>query len=122
MPRHTHAKPSQKRSEPRDRKGSSSRRLPTQDLDAQVLSLREAGTSYSAIARRLELSRATDAHRSFIRALGAHDSAHRRQLVDNEVARLNQLEQRIRDRDAPDAAKIERRLRGVTNLREAVRQ
>jgi DNA-binding transcriptional MerR regulator len=122
MPRHTHAKPSQKRSEPRDRKGSSGRRLPTQDLDAQVLSLREAGSSYSAIARRLELSRATDAHRSFIRALGSQEGAHRRQLVDNEVARLDQLEQRIRDRDAPDAAKIERRLRGVTNLREAVRQ
>jgi len=85
------------------------------------LTLREAGASYSAIARTLELGRATDAHRCFLRAVNGHDGASRRRLVDDEEARLDQLEQRIRDRDAPDTAKIERRLLGVANLREAMR-
>ncbi|HVX20289.1 MAG TPA: hypothetical protein VHB02_02970 [Acidimicrobiales bacterium] len=83
--------------------------------------MREAGASYSAIARTLELARATDAHRSFVRAVNGHDDARRRRLVDNEEVRLDQLEQRIRDRDAPDVAKVERRLLGVANLREAMR-
>lgn len=122
MPRHTHAKLPQKRSAPRERKGFSGRRPVAQELDAQVLALREAGSSFSAIARRLELDRATDAHRSFVRAISTHDGPQRRQLVDNEEARLDRLEQHIRDRDAPDVAKIERRLKGVTNLREALRQ
>lgn len=63
-----------------------------------------------------------DAHRCFLRGLNAHDDKERRRLVDNEGARLDRLEQRIRDRDAADAAKIVRRLRGVSILREAIRQ
>ena len=92
------------------------------EIDAQALALREAGTSFSAIARMLELERAVDAHRCFVRALNAHDGKERRRLVDNEEARLDRLEKRIRDRDNGDAAKIARRLRGVSNLREAIGQ
>ena len=92
------------------------------EIDAQALALREAGTSFSAIARMLELERAVDAHRCFVRALNAHDGKERRRLVDNEEARLDRLEERIRDRDLADATKIARRLRGVSNLREAIRQ
>ena len=107
---------------PGDRGGASKRpRPPTRDLDAQVLALREAGNSFSAIARRLEFGRATDAQRSFLRALGAHDVAERQRLVEGEQARLDQLEQRIRDRDAADPEKVRRRLIGVNNLREAMR-
>jgi hypothetical protein len=91
-------------------------------VDAQALALREGGSSFSAIARRLELGRAIDAHKSFIRALGTHDGAQRRQLVENETARLDRLERRIRDRDAAEPTKIERRLLGVNKLREAIRQ
>ena len=40
----------------------------------------------------------------------------------NEEARLDRLEQRIRDRDAADVAKVARRLQGVTRLREAMVQ
>ena len=94
--------------------------MPTREIGAQVLALRASGTSFSAIARQLELGRATDAHRSFVRALDAHSAEDRRKLVDDEDARLDQLEQRIRERDAPDTAKIERRLRGVSNLRQAI--
>ncbi len=91
-------------------------------MDAQALALRESGASFSAIARLLELGRATDAHRSFVRALGGQDEDERRRLLKNEEERLDQLERRIRERDAADAAKVERRLLGVMKLREAIRQ
>jgi len=55
-------------------------------------------------------------------SLNAHDGKERRRLVDNEEARLDRLEERIRDRDLADATKIARRLRSVSNLREAIRQ
>jgi hypothetical protein len=124
MPRHTNRKHSQGRSTVTFERGQKSRvrRPPTREVDAQVLALREDGTSYSAIARMLELGRAMDAHRSFVRALGAHNADERRKLVDNEEARLDRLEHRIRERDAADPAKVERRLLGVTKLREAIRQ
>ena len=72
------------------------------------------------IARLLELDRAVDAHRCFVRALNAHQGEDRRRLVGNEEARLDRLEDRIRDRDRADATKVAHRLRGVTNLREAI--
>jgi DNA-binding transcriptional MerR regulator len=97
-------------------------RVTALELDAQVLALREAGTSFSAIARQLELERAVDAHRYFVRALNAHRGEDRRRLIGNEEARLDRLEERIRARDAADATKVAHRLRGVTNLREAIEQ
>ena len=123
VPRHTNLKRSQRRSTTTHEKGgSSNRRTPARDVDAQALALRESGASFSAIARQLELRRATDAHRSFIRALGAYDGSERRRLLSNEEARLDLLEQRIRDRDAADSSKVQRRLIGVKNLREAMGQ
>ena len=58
--------------------------------------------------------------RSFVRALGTKEGDERKQLVKNEEARLDQLEQRIRERDAADVPKLERRLLGVKKLREAI--
>ena len=124
MPRSRKDSRSGKRSTPERRESSRPfrpRRLGARELDAQVLSLRETGNSYSAIARSLELGRATDAHKSFIRALGAYEGAERQRLVGNEEARLDLLEDRIRSRDQADPAKVERRLSGVEKLREAVR-
>ena len=89
-------------------------------MDAHALALREEGTSFSTIARLLELPRAIDAHRCFVRALNAHQGDDRRRLVEREGARLVVLEERIRTRDAADPTKVERRLRGVTNLRAAM--
>ena len=122
MPRHTHSPRSKKRSTSKPERGGSSRRqrVTAPELDAQVLKLREAGSSFSAIARQLELERAVDAHRCFVRALNSHEGEDRRRLIGNEEARLDRLEERIRERDAVDATKVERRLRGVTNLREAI--
>jgi cytidylate kinase len=41
-------------------------------------------------------------------------------LVKNEEVRLDELEQRIRERDAADVEKVERRLQGVKKLRESI--
>jgi DNA-binding transcriptional MerR regulator len=106
-----------------ERGGSSKgRKVPAPELDARALALREAGTSFSGIARVLELDRAVDAHKCFVRAVHAHEGSERRRLIDNEEARLDQLEERIRDRDGADATKVARRLQGVTILRDAVTQ
>jgi hypothetical protein len=124
MPRHTHTALSKKRSRSKpEREGSSrQRKLSTPELDARALALREAGTNFSAIARTLELERATDAHRCFVRALGTLEGSERRRVVENEEARLDELEARIKNRDAADAAKVARRLQGVTNFRKAIVQ
>jgi hypothetical protein len=122
--RRTRAKLAQRRSAPAPERGATSRRQrpPTREVDAQALALRQGGSSYSAIARRLGLGRAIDAHRSFVRALGTHSGAERQRLVDSEEARLDELEQRIRDRDALEPDKVKHRLLGVDKFREAIRQ
>jgi hypothetical protein len=84
------------------------------------LALRESGKSFSAIARSLGLDRATEAHKSFVRAIGAHEGDERRQIIEREETRLDELEQRIRTRDASDEEKLERRLQGVKKLRAAM--
>ena len=123
MPRHTHGKPSARRSSTTtapERGGGSRRRVASKDVDAEALTLRESGKSYSAIARTLGLDRATEAHRSYVRALGTREGDELKQLIKNEDARLDQLEDRIRQRDADDTTKLERRLQGVKRLREAI--
>jgi hypothetical protein len=124
MPRRTHGRMPQRRTPAAPEQGKASRRQrpPPRGVDAETLTLREGGSSYSAIARRLEFGRAIDAHRSFLRALGATEGAERQRLVSNEEARLDRLEQRIRDRDAADPEKVKRRLLGVDKFREAIRQ
>ena len=115
--------PRRRSAAPPERVRTGRRQQPTtREVDAQVLALREDGSSYSAIARRLELAHAVDAHRSFVRALGAHEGAERQRLVEHEEARLDRLERRIRDRDAAEPEKVIRRLQGVDKLREAIRR
>lgn len=123
MPRRTHTTVPRRRATAAPERGRTPRRqrLATQEVDSQVLALREGGSSYSAIARQLELGRAVDAHKSFVRALGARDGAERQRLVDNEEARLDRLERRIRDRDAAEPQKVTRRVAGVDKLRAAIR-
>ena len=87
------------------------------NLDEQALSLGGANPSYSEIARRLEMRRATDAHRAFIRAVAARTGKEQRLLVAYEQGRLDNLETRIRVRDVQDPDKLERRLAAVPNLR-----
>jgi hypothetical protein len=90
-------------------------------LDTEVLALREQGESFSAIARTLELGRAIEAHRRLVHALSAYKGAERQRLVAREEVRLDELEQRIRDRDAAEPDKIERRILAVDKYREDIR-
>ncbi len=117
MPRHGYNRDSAPRPE---RTRTPTRRVASGDVDEQVLRLRETGASYSAIARGLELRRAVDAHRAFIRAVGRREGEERRNLVIRESARLDALELRIRDRDAAFPDKVAHRLLGVNHLREAL--
>ena len=123
MPRRNQGKQSSRRSTPTTEKsvGPRRRRGSSRETDAEALTLRESGKSFSAIARALGLDRATEAHRSFVRAVETHEGDERRQLIEREGTRLDALELRIRTRDAADEQKLERRLLGVKKLREAIR-
>jgi hypothetical protein len=104
---------------PRER-SEPNRRRPGTVVDQEVLKLRETGSSYSSIARQLELRRATDAHRAFARAVHSLNDEERQRVTRNEGQRLDQLEIRIRHRDAAAPEKIERRLAAVGALRAAL--
>jgi hypothetical protein len=112
------------RGERRDRSDSGDRPRPTGgrrpppgQLEDRVLALRETGASFSAIARRLEMKRATDANEAFFRALERREGDEQRELVRRELERLDLLEARIRERDAGKQEKIDRRLEAVSRLR-----
>jgi hypothetical protein len=96
------------------------RRPPGKTVDEQALELREGGASYSAIARRLELHRAGDAHGAFLRALKSRNDEEREQLIVSEQGRLDTLEKRIRERDAAVPEKLARRLGALESLRTSL--
>ncbi len=89
-------------------------------MDEEALARRESGQTYSAIARGLELPRAMAAHEAFLRALGHRTGEDHQTLVDNERRRLDELETRIRTRDAANPEKVARRLEGVEVLRASL--
>lgn len=93
------------------------RRKTGREVDEEALSLRDTGLTYSAVARSLEIRRAVDAHSAFLRALKQRDGDERAKLAEREAARLDQLETRIRTRDAADPTKMERRLVALAKLR-----
>lgn len=112
---------SRERRPDKERSGGGSFRPPQRrDVDEQVLRVRETGASYSAIARNVEMRRASDAHSAFVRAVNKREGEERQQLIDRESARLDLLEVRIRERDAGHPEKVERRLAAVATLREAL--
>ena len=82
--------------------------------------MREQGDSYAAIARTLELKRATDARQAFLRALRNHPEPERKLMVARERQRLDVLEARIRARDAEEPEKLERRLTALAAIREGL--
>ncbi len=95
-------------------------RQPRRDLDEEVVALREQGQSYSAVARTLGIRRAVDAQAAFIRAMRKLQDPERKALIQRETERLDQLEARIRTRDAADPAKLERHLVALGVLRESM--
>jgi hypothetical protein len=95
-------------------------RQPRRNLDEEVVTLRETGRSYAAVARSLGLKRAADAHASFVRALRSRPDGERAAMAERESGRLDLLETRIRGRDAEDQTKLDRRLAALEKLRQTI--
>jgi hypothetical protein len=82
--------------------------------------LRGEGLSFAAIASRLGLRRSKDAFEAFHRALSSSGDAEKPELVRQELARLETLEERIRSRDAAEHDKMQHRLEALEGMRERV--
>jgi hypothetical protein len=85
------------------------------------MALREQGRSFAAIASTLGLKRAVDAREAFLRELRSRPEEERQRLVEHELARLDQLEARIRARDADEPDKLQTRLGALKAMRESLR-
>lgn len=70
------------------------------------------------MASSVGFKRAVDAQAAFLRALRQREGEERSRLTQRESDRLDQLETRIRTRDAADPEKMERRLLALAKLRE----
>jgi hypothetical protein len=66
------------------------------------------------------LKRATDAREAFLRGLGATPDDERALIAQREQQRLDELEARIRTRDAAATDKLERRLAALAALRRGL--
>ncbi|MGH9105564.1 MAG: hypothetical protein ACRDZX_06950 [Acidimicrobiales bacterium] len=93
-------------------------RQPRRSLDEEVVALRERGQSYSAVARALGLKRAVNAQDAFARVMRSLPEKDRQTLHTHELARLDQLEARIRSRDIDEPVKMERHLAALEALRQ----
>jgi hypothetical protein len=91
---------------------------PDRGSDEQVLALRDSGKTYAAVASSLGFERSVDAQAAFLRALRQCESEERGRLAQRESDRLDQLETRIRTRDAAEPEKLERGLLALAKLRE----
>jgi hypothetical protein len=85
-----------------------------------VLALRDKGSSYAATASTLGLKRATYAREAFLRGLRATPEEERTLIAQREYQRLDELEARIRARDAAAPDKLGRRLAAVAALRRGL--
>ena len=82
------------------------------------MDLREAGHSYSAIAKTLGFGRPSEARAAFLRDLRSRGEDERQALTDRELQRLEKLEIRVRTRDAEDPEKLDRQLKVLATIRE----
>jgi hypothetical protein len=80
--------------------------------------LRDSGRSYAAVAKSLGFKRAIDARAAFLRAVGQRDADERDRLIQRESGRLDDLETRIRTRDAQEPEKMNRRLEALAKMRQ----
>jgi hypothetical protein len=115
--RQEHSNTSRRGGEGRPRENSSPRREPRRNTDEEALALREENHSYAWVARSLGLKRADDARRSFLRAFAKREGVERDALRLRELKRLDELEARIRSRDANDPGKMAARLVALDVLR-----
>ena len=89
-------------------------------FDSKVLALREQGRSFARIARELGLDGSLPANVAFNRALRRLPAADQEVARRREMARLDALGERLRQRDDLDKAEVARRMRSLDRLRKAL--
>ena len=85
-----------------------------------MLALREQGRSFASIARELGLDGSLQASAAFNRALRRLSAAEQESTRSREVARLDALGERLRQRDDLDETEVARRMRSLDRLRKAL--
>jgi len=88
------------------------------ERDGEVLALREQGRSYVTIARALGLEGAIQANAAFMKALRRLPSAEQESLRSHEMARLDALGERLRQRSDLDETEKARRRQSLDRLRK----
>jgi hypothetical protein len=89
------------------------------EVEDRALDLRCQGRSFVAIARELNLGRATGAIAAFTRSLRRRPPAEQERLLGEELHRLDVLADRVRKGNA-DAPQVERNLRVVARMRALI--
>jgi hypothetical protein len=87
------------------------------DRDQLVLDLRSIGRSFAFIARTLNMAESADALAAFLRAVDASPSHDRPRLWDEELARLQALEDAVRVEGALSPFDFDRQLLVVKRMR-----
>jgi hypothetical protein len=88
------------------------------ERDDKVLALRERGRSFANIARALGFEGAGPANAAFNRALRRLPPADQESLRSHEMARLDALGERLRQRQDLDEPEMARRARTLERLRQ----
>lgn len=88
------------------------------ERDDEVLVLRERGRSFASIARALGFEGASPANAAFNRALRRLSPSDQESLRSREMARLDALGERLRQRQDLDEPEMARRARTLERLRK----
>ncbi|MEY2472381.1 MAG: hypothetical protein QOK28_1710 [Actinomycetota bacterium] len=91
------------------------------DRDQIVLELRSTGRSFAFIARTLNLGKPRDANAAFLRAIKQSPARDRKRLRDEEMVRLQQLEDTIRGNDELAPFDLDRQLETLKHLRSQLK-
>ena len=89
----------------------------TVEVDEKALAMRRKGSSFSAIARALNLGRPQAANAAFNRALRTRPEDGQQQIRDEELARLADLETRVKADTEVAPFDRDRRLDVIKQLR-----
>jgi hypothetical protein len=87
------------------------------DNDQTVLELRRTGRSFAFIARTLKLGKARDANAAFLRAVAKAPARDRKKLREEEMGRLQKLEDTIRAKRDLAPFDLDRQLGVLKQLR-----
>lgn len=90
------------------------------ERDEKALAFREEGRTFAAIARELGLHGTVEANAAFNRALRRKPSGEQDGLRQREMARLDALGERVRQRDDLSDEEVARRMRGLERLRKTL--